>query len=96
MKKNRCTAPEPVTEEQEELLDRLAPAEPSRGHRHSDQGADDPDGGAHGLALLEAHDKESRITLEREHVGIKGSLRGLTRVCRSIPSQRRGRHVWSA
>lgn len=72
------TAPEPVTEEQEELLDRLAPAEPRRGHGHGDEGADDPDGGAHRLALLEAHDEESRITLEREHFGIKRSLRGLT------------------
>lgn len=82
-KHTSTTTPEPVAEEDQESLDRSAPADPCRYYGHGDQGAEGPNWSTGCFSNLKTCNQEAGFALEGEHVGVKSSSSSLLRLAQA-------------
>lgn len=68
------TAPESVTKDDKEFLDRLAPADPRRCYVHGDQSAHYSIWGVECFPNLKPSNEEPGFALERVHVGVNSTM----------------------
>lgn len=67
-------APEPVAEEQRQLVDAVAPGDPRRYHRNGDQGAKHSNESTSRFSFLKTCDDEPGFALERVGIRVVGGL----------------------
>lgn len=68
-----------MTKEEQQLLDRLPPTEPSRRHRHRDECRDNTNGSTRRFPILYTNNDETGVALEGEQLGVHRSLGRLAR-----------------